>query len=286
MSARTYLTVLTTLLGLETSATSLLGEERFYMAMFAYQGEPNLPRNVHTYAVFVRASDAAKGEEDPRLEIQSISWMPRSLSVSALRRAPEAGINLSLEESNRVGRSIGSAITMWGPYRIKKELYEMAARQKERLDRNAIAYVCIDRGYRGGTASNCIHAVSDLDVTQGPLETGTARGNAASMMVLRHLERYIVSTDEDSTWLCNRLNLKPTEIRFATPQVRTSAATASSTAAPFGYRDFWTGIVWPAETGNVNAVARGNGGETSPAANDFGYRGFWAGIVWPVSTRD
>jgi hypothetical protein len=51
------------------------------------------------------------------------------------------------------------------------------------LAANAIAYICLDRMYRGA-ASNCIHALSDLDTAQEALMTGTARGDQASLMVL------------------------------------------------------------------------------------------------------
>jgi hypothetical protein len=45
-----------------------------------------------------------------------------------------------------------------------------------------------------GTASNCIHALSDIDTDTRLLETGTARGEAASYLVLEHLQRSVIGS--------------------------------------------------------------------------------------------
>lgn len=217
MCAGNYWSALMILLGFNSSICTLFAEDRYYMMVFGAQAEPNVPRMSHVHAVFVHATQDKWGTRQIQ-EHHCISWLPRSLSVEPLRRVPEAGVNLGLAESNRLYASMGSQIAMWGPFRIKKDLYDMAARQAERLNRNEISYICLDWRHRGGGASNCHHAVSDLDTTQPPLNTGTARGHGAAAMVVNHFARHVVPSSEDTRWVTDRLNLRPTEVRFVTPQ--------------------------------------------------------------------
>jgi hypothetical protein len=182
------------------------------MFIFAAQSEPKEVRVSHTFGLFVKASDRQEVHET-----QSISWMPKDLEIRPLRRAPVAGVNLNLEQSLRWAGAVRAHVTMWGPFQIRRELYDMAAAQAKRLNSSAIEYVVIDRGQRVAGASNCIHAVSDLDPTQPLLTTGTAFGNEASVMVLDHFRRYVLPPVERTRWLVDRLSLKPNEIRFATP---------------------------------------------------------------------
>ncbi len=232
MNTRVYITVLTTMLGLNLSPAALLGEERYYMLIFASQSSPNLPRTSHTYGAFGRVLDGGENEPNPAIECWCISWLPGSLSIETLRRTPVAGVNLNLDDTNQWAKSIGAGVTMWGPYRITRELYQMAEQQKKRLSENAIAYICLDRLHRGNGASNCIHALSDLDITQAPLMTGTARGEQASLMVLNHFQRHIVAADEDTAWLCHRLNLNPAEINLVTQAVRANGRTQIRSSPP------------------------------------------------------
>jgi hypothetical protein len=151
------------------------------------------------------------------VETQSISWMPNNLDIRPLRFTPVAGTNLTLAQSLRWASLASAQVTMWGPFPIRRELYEMASRQAARLNSGNADYVVLDRRFRENGASNCIHAVSDLDTTQPPLATGTAFGNEASEMVLDHFRRYILPTKESTRWLVDQLKVKPNEIHIATP---------------------------------------------------------------------
>jgi hypothetical protein len=211
MSTRTCWTVLTMLLGLNVSPGDVIGEERCYMLVFGAQAEPNLPRFTHVHAYFVRVADGKWGHGSEKMEGHCISWLPRTLSVEPLRRFPEPGVNLGLGESNRLYASLGAQIAMWGPYRVTRELYDMAVKQAARLNNNELNYICLDWRYRGN-ASNCIHAVSDLDTTQPLLATGVARGFSAAALVVGHFARYIVPSTEDTSWLLQRLKIDSTQV--------------------------------------------------------------------------
>jgi hypothetical protein len=45
---------------------------------------------------------------------------------------------------------------MWGPYRIRKDLYDRAAAQRAYLESGAVRYKAADTGYRSARVSNCV----------------------------------------------------------------------------------------------------------------------------------
>jgi len=163
--------------------------ESYYMTIFSAQADSRDPRRTHSFASFV------------------ISWMPRSLDIVILRRHPEPGANLDLESSLRWAESRNCRVSMWGPYQISKELYDRAVKQEARLNSGLVLYKALDRRFRPGMASNCIHAVSDLDTDKGLLHSGQGRGEAASRQVARHLNRWIVNPGQTHAWVASRLGL-------------------------------------------------------------------------------
>ena len=179
-------------------------EERYYMIIFACQGDGNQPRSSHTFATFVKASKDGSAQDD-RIDAQTISWLPVSLEVAVLRRRPEPGRNFNLEDTLRWAESIGARVSRWGPYEIEKGLYDRALRQKARLESGAILFKCIDENFRPATASNCIHAVSDMDKSQPELNSGTAHGDEATKMVLSFFDPYILPIKGSNRWLVDRL---------------------------------------------------------------------------------
>jgi hypothetical protein len=177
--------------------------DKFYMAVYAYQTVPNKPRFSHVFAAFVKAGD--RQETAPNFEAHTISWLPRSLNILILRRASEPGVNLDLHQTIELGLGHGARVSQWGPFQIKEELYERALVQIKRLNSGAIGYKALDRDVRPDVASNCIHAVSDLDMDQGMLMTGLDRGDAAAAAVVGHLRRWIVDPETTHAWVSERL---------------------------------------------------------------------------------
>ena len=96
---------------------------------------------------------------------------------------------------------------MWGPYQINKDLYDRALKQEARLNSGLVLYKAVDRRFRPGTASNCIHAVADLDMDNGLLHSGQGRGDAASHQVAQHLNRWIIHPEQTHAWVASRLGL-------------------------------------------------------------------------------
>lgn len=195
-------------------------EERAFALIFGAQAEPNLPRYSHTFATFVKTKDAPPADAPPakaKLDVCTISWMPRRLDIQILSLRAEPGVNLDLAGSMQWARRVSARVTLWGPYEVQPELFEMAKRQADRLDSGAISYRAVDWRNRGIDASNCSHAVCDLDTTRARLITGSSYGNAASLKVLQHLSPHFLPSQKDHSWLIERLDLKNGDLRHIPP---------------------------------------------------------------------
>jgi hypothetical protein len=198
--------------------------ETYYMVIFSAQADSRNPRRTHSFATFVKATGSGDSASERQTEVHTISWMPQSLNIVVLRRRPETGANLDLASSLRWAESMNCHVSMWGPYQIKKELYDRAVEQEARLNSGRVLYKALDRRFRPGTASNCIHAVSDLDLDNGLLHTGPGRGDEASSMVAQHLHHWIIDPEQTHTWVASRLGLTDQPINRGEPEERSLIA--------------------------------------------------------------
>lgn len=191
-------------------------DSQFYMIIFGSQTELNLPQHSHVFALFAGAANK-NGRIVPGglLETHHISWLPEHGSVEALQITPVPGKNFSLPETLEKARALNARVSRWGPFQISKELFDMAVAQEQRLNDKAIDYIMVDLAHRGKDASNCIHAVSDIDIKHASLMTGVNYGDAASQMICTHLADYIIPRQDGMEWLCERLGLNSGEVRFA-----------------------------------------------------------------------
>ena len=181
-------------------------DDAYFMIVFGQQDGVDQVDVSHTFATFIKATGNGSDKTKYTVDSHTISWMPRSLHVKLLRR-PEEGVNLDLKDTLRHARAIKCEVSMWGAFHIKKELYDRALQQEARLKKGDIDYKALDARFRPNSATNCIHAVCDIDTDKGLLETGTAHGNDASLMVLRHLSRWIIDYDGTHDWIGQRLDL-------------------------------------------------------------------------------
>jgi hypothetical protein len=181
--------------------------ERYYVVLFAFQSEPNLPRFAHTFATFVKATGAGPDPRCYSVQTHTISWCPASREIRVARFCPERGANLDLPATLAWARSLGSWVTRWGPFEVHKELYDRAVAQEARLRSGAVQYKVLDCGLRPSEASNCIHAVSDL-AGGALLDTGAAYGEEASCLVAHHLRRWMINPHLTHEWVYQRLGLE------------------------------------------------------------------------------
>jgi hypothetical protein len=181
-------------------------DDAYFMIVFGQQDGVDQVDVSHTFATFIKATGNGPDKTKYTIDSHTISWMPRSLHVKLLRR-PEEGVNLDLKDTLRHAKAIKCEVSMWGAFHIKKELYDRALQQEARLKKGDIDYKALDARFRPKAATNCIHAVCDIDTDKGLLETGTAHGNDASYMVLRHLSRWIIDYNGTHDWIAQRLDL-------------------------------------------------------------------------------
>jgi hypothetical protein len=116
-------------------------------------------------------------------------------------------MNLDLDQTLNFARDISARAYEWGPYRIRPELYERSLRQIERLNNGRIQYKVLDGAWRPDAASNCVHAVSDVDADDGYLTVDGAYGVAASARVVEHLRRWMIQPGQELSSIHEKLML-------------------------------------------------------------------------------
>jgi ABC-type phosphate/phosphonate transport system substrate-binding protein len=195
------------------------GEPEYYLCVFAFEGVPRRAQYSHTFATFIKASEGS-------VEAHTISWLPRSKHIEVARTQSEPGINLDLHQTLSFARGLSAGVYEWGPYRIRPELYERSLRQIERLNSGRIQYKVLDGAWRPDAASNCIHAVSDIDAGDGYLTVDGAFGVAASARVVDHLSRWMLQPGREHPSIQEKLGLSGQPITGVASNGELAAAAA------------------------------------------------------------
>jgi hypothetical protein len=189
------------------SCLTARADESYYLIVYGAQRTPNVPKFAHTSATFVKATGEGDDKTKYKIEEHTISWIAKTKDIVVARARPEPGVNLSLKDSLELAAALEERVSMWGPFEIKKDLYDRALKQIDRLESGKVAYKALDIRFRPETASNCIHAVSDVDADNGLLDTGTACGDEASRMVADHLARWMIKPEKTHEWVSKQLGL-------------------------------------------------------------------------------
>jgi hypothetical protein len=170
------------------------GQEDFLL-MFGAQRIPNNPDYSHSYATFVRATWPGDGPcpRNPTLHAITISWLPANMNIRTCALLPECGQNFGLQETNRWALANQMRISLWGPYRIRPELYAAAYQQAALLGSGQVCYKANDFGHSSDQVSNCIHAVSSIVDGYRLCVVSPGWGEMASFSILRRFEPYITA---------------------------------------------------------------------------------------------
>jgi hypothetical protein len=176
------------------------GEPKYYLCVYAFDGVPRRARSSHTFATFIKASGDS-------VEAHTISWLPRSEHIEVGRTQSEPGMNLDLHQTLRFALALSARVYEWGPYRIRPELYHRSLRQIEHLNSGCMHYKALDGAWRPDAASNCIHAVSDIDAGAGYLTVDGAYGVAASARVVEHLSHWMIQPGREHPSIREKLEL-------------------------------------------------------------------------------
>lgn len=166
--------------------------EKYYMAIFSYQDGANSIPNSHTFATFAKFDVDQVAKTALLIDAQTISWGPATGVVRLFHR-PERGRNSGLIPTIQGALRRGLRVSEWGPYEIHPGLYERAKAKVSQLNSGRILYKVLDKKFRPHFATNCFHAVSDIDLSHGFAVYGTMRGDAASYHTLQHLSPWVKS---------------------------------------------------------------------------------------------
>lgn len=211
--------VLTTGLLVWMAGSAAAGEFYYLMIFGSESGQPKRLKFTHTWATFVKATGDGPDPATYSLESFTISWLPATIDVRVLAARPETGVNLDLYQTMDAVRSSGQSVTLWGPYIVLPELYQLGLQHYWRLNSGTVQYRAIS-GPRNLDISDCIHAVVDVDPVFGrghyPL---TRIGKPASAFIskqfLRHtrLDQYA----QDHSWVIRRLGVDRYPIEVVPP---------------------------------------------------------------------
>jgi hypothetical protein len=184
-------------------------EDSYFVAIFAAQRMPNIPKYSHSFATFVRVVSDPARPTSCCVESHTISWLPETLDIHVARVRPETGRNLDLQTTLKAVESMGDRVSLWGPYRIRQELYDRALVQIARLESGVVRYKAVDAFYRTSNASNCIHALSDLADDRGRLRISSPGfGEVASFYITRRYEPWIIDPEQAHPWVGDLLGLE------------------------------------------------------------------------------
>ncbi|MDR3638580.1 MAG: hypothetical protein P4L84_32545 [Isosphaeraceae bacterium] len=221
MDRRTWVRLVAALvLMLGSAGKAAWGGEDYYVLIFGSQSNPKLLRNTHTWATFVRAVGEGSDPRSHTLQVRTISWLPQSLEVHVLRPWPEPGVNLDLYQTLNVVLAHRENITMWGPFVIRKELYDRSLDIHQIIATGAPQYRAVST-QQNILISDCIHAVAAVDPEFGRGHYPLIRiGKPASRYIARQLmiRSPIDQTLYDNSWLIPRLGLDRYPIEVVPPQ--------------------------------------------------------------------
>lgn len=182
--------------------------ESYYLAVFGSQRPSGLPSHTHSFATFVRVAGLDAGGGACQVQCWTISWMPQTLEIDIYRLFPECGVNLDLHSTLRWALGDRQRVSLWGPYQIRKELFEQALGQVAHLQSGAVRYKAVDMGYPTECVSNCIHALGDVVLGGSQLRIGTPGwGESASYFVTLAYAPWIIQPCQTHDWIAVRLGL-------------------------------------------------------------------------------
>ena len=191
-------------------------EERHYVVVFGAQPSPKIIRDSHTWATFVRTVGEGPDPAGYQVFAHTISFVPAALRVRTLALDAEPGMNLDLEGSLAYCRDRNAAVTAWGPFLIRPDLYRRSLETYALVSNGTVRYRAIDT-LANRLVSDCIHAVTAVDSKFG-------RGHYPLIRTGKGASRYIAGqiatrtdpdfANPDQPWLLSSLGLgrHPVEI--------------------------------------------------------------------------
>jgi hypothetical protein len=219
--------------------------EAYFVMVFSSQQSPNRPNHAHCFATFIKATGPRATLPGSRLEAHTISWLPENLVIRAWAIRPEYGHNLGLHETLRHASDNGERVSLWGPYRIDKDLYDRALEQIDLLESGNVLYKAIDAGYSTDSVSNCIHAVSSIVDGHRLRVLSPGWGELAGFYIKERFEPWIVDEERTYDWVARALGLEKYPITYRDKNLRSSAFRSPLPRLPLLAAKPFLGLVVP-----------------------------------------
>lgn len=216
MRIRTMRKFVLAALVLVISASRASASEFYYVLVFGSQSSPKQLRYTHSWATFVKADGQGTDPNNYALTAHTISWLPKTLKIRVWTLHPEPGVDLSLHGTLRTVYATNQNVVMWGPFLVRKEVYESSLRVYDRLNSGRIQYKAID-GVRTKMVHDCVHAVTAVDPILGEDRAPLIRvGIPASRFIARQvvLRSAFDQSANDNSWLIPRLGLRGYPIAY------------------------------------------------------------------------
>src|SRR5204863_1128531 len=135
------------------------------------------------------------------IEAHTISWLPANLKIRFLALLPEPGHNFDLHETLRFVLNDCQRVSLWGPYQINCDLYQLACKQIQLLQSGEVRYKAVDSGYPSNRVSNCIHALSSIVDGYRVRVLSPGWGETASYTILQRYRPWIIDQCHTHDWL-------------------------------------------------------------------------------------
>jgi hypothetical protein len=155
---------------------------RYFLVVWAYEGEPNAPRDSHSFVAFYKGDDIADGRITPA----TISWLPATGIIRLV--GVQQGRNFTLAQTLAMACQTRKKVASWGPYEIAPELYWRGLARIRQLESRTVAYSALGLRAR---AVNCIKAAGDI--SDSPFRPGISWGHLASQSIVRHLSPFFLN---------------------------------------------------------------------------------------------
>lgn len=191
--------------------------DSYFAIVFASQSKPKRPSLTHVFASVVKASIVDCEPQHADLEVHTISWMPQAMNIRLLRRTPEPGVNLGLHDTLKWAAKTDQHVSAWGPWSVDPHVYWRVLRRINELRSGSVQYRCIDPIFHRSDIADCIHAVSDIDPTQGRIWYPLLRfGHSAGLWIARNLVQSgaVIRPEVTHQWLPQRMGLTDYEIDY------------------------------------------------------------------------
>jgi hypothetical protein len=176
---RALVAILTAAMTVTLAAPGAARADDYYVTIFTAESVPYRPTNTHAFASLVRVPCGPDGKPGAP-EVDAICWGPASLKVRGITLRAEEGANMTVTETIEWCRRECLRVSVWGPYRVKCELYEKLKEQSALLSSGKIKYKSTDTFVPRCLAMNCYHAlthpVAPLRRHSGVFNPGDAAG--------------------------------------------------------------------------------------------------------------